>query len=580
MKIGIVGNGFVGRATQIFAKNYFARENEHTERYEVLPNTATTPAKPNSVKTYSASLTDVNTDTPSPSVGRGREGEWSPPFFKRFLFKPIEVYIYDIRPEACQPPGMTLEQLDSECDLVFLCLPTPLNHDGSCYTKILEDTIARCSNPYKVIRSTIPVGFAAKHGCYFMPEFLTEANWEADFRKTKEWVIGIPTTSQMVVSHGSSSSEENDKLIAQNILEIQHSEFRTRMNKLIKRSYKNSAIDSQTIVYCDTNEAEMLKLMKNCFLSAKVGLMNEFYDFCNATRTDYDTVTGLAKRDARMGTSHFQVPGPDGHRGFGGTCFPKDTHSLYCQMKSHGIHPHIYPAILTRNDRIDRPEREWSRDVWRTTIPLPTKESKVVVVFTDSSMIPSSNSMYLADIIRTNLANNNIVIEVVRNMLENNVVHPITASAAASAVSANHLVKYHYNTSTPLFFPRVDECYYIPHSSHTTYETMREVSCVIDLWNTHKEMTLYVIKTQSTHLHSEDLCRISSGIGRCEGGGGGGGGGDSVTNESDTEGFESDADANAPSMNSMPLDYCKIIQEYYYVTYNTINSERRLIIMF
>ena len=179
MKIGIVGNGFVGRATQIFAKNYFTRENEDTERYEVLPDTATTPAKPNSIKTYSASVTDVNTVTPSPSVGRG--GEWSPPFFKRFLFKPIEVYIYDIRPEACQPPGMTLEQLDSECDLVFLCLPTPLNHDGSCYTKILEDTIARCSNPYKVIRSTIPVGFAAKHGCYFMPEFLTEAKWENDF---------------------------------------------------------------------------------------------------------------------------------------------------------------------------------------------------------------------------------------------------------------------------------------------------------------------------------------------------------------------------------------------------------------
>ena len=568
MKIGIVGNGFVGRATQIFAKNYFARENEHTERYEVLPNTATTPAKPNSVKTYSASLTDVNTDTPSPSVGRGREGEWSPPFFKRFLFKPIEVYIYDIRPEACQPPGMTLEQLDSECDLVFLCLPTPLNHDGSCYTKILEDTIARCSNPYKVIRSTIPVGFAAKHGCYFMPEFLTEANWEADFRKTKEWVIGIPTTSQMVVSHGSSSSEENDKLIAQNILEIQHSEFRTRMNKLIKRSYKNSAIDSQTIVYCDTNEAEMLKLMKNCFLSAKVGLMNEFYDFCSATRTDYNTVTGLAKKDVRMGTSHFQVPGPDGRRGFGGTCFPKDTHSLYCQMNARGLDPQIYPAILARNDTIDRAEREWSRDVWRTTIPLPTQDSKVVVVFTDLSVTPSSNSMYLADIIRTNLAKNNIVIEVVRNLLENNVVHPITAStavaAAAAAASANHLIKYHYNTSAPLFFPRVDECYYIPHSSHSTYETMREVSCVIDLWNNHKEMTLYVIKIHAV-LQSTPLVITTP---------------NEEYGESGTEGFDSDNEAYTHAA-SITLDYCKIIEEYYHSKLsNQPKQGRKLVVLF
>lgn len=96
MKIGIIGNGFVGRATQIFAKNYDAL-------YE---------------------------------------------------FTPIIVYIYDIRPEACQPPGITLEELDRECDILFFCLPTPLQHDGSCYTQILEDTIAKCpSNPYKVIRA-------------------------------------------------------------------------------------------------------------------------------------------------------------------------------------------------------------------------------------------------------------------------------------------------------------------------------------------------------------------------------------------------------------------------------------------
>ena len=108
MKIGIVGNGFVGRATQIFAKNYFAKDN--AERFEVLPDTVTTPAKPNSIRTYSA--------IPSSDESSSASGGWTPPFFKRLLFKPIEVYIYDIRPEACQPPGVTLEQLDRECDLV------------------------------------------------------------------------------------------------------------------------------------------------------------------------------------------------------------------------------------------------------------------------------------------------------------------------------------------------------------------------------------------------------------------------------------------------------------------------------
>lgn len=532
MKIGIIGNGFVGRATQIFAKNYFAKDdNDKTERYEILPDTKTTPAKP---------------------------PNQSPPFFKRLLFKPIQVYIYDIRPEACQPPGITLEELDRECDLLFFCLPTPLNHDGSCYTKILEDTIARCNNPFKIIRSTIPVGFAARHGCYFMPEFLTEAKWENDFRSTKDWVVGIPTNSCATMTATMTSETANTSVMA--VSELRREEFKKRITKLIKRSYKNSAIDSSVITFCDTNEAEMLKLMKNCFLSAKVGLMNEFYDFCGATQTDYNTVAGLAKKDQRMGTSHFQVPGPDGHRGFGGTCFPKDTHSLYCQMNTHGVHPHIYQAILARNDTHDRKEREWSRDVWRTTIPLPTQESKVVVVFTDVSVTPSSNSMYIADIIRTNLAKNNIVIEVVRGLLESKVVHSLTDTANA----ANHLVKYHYNdSSAPLFFPRVDECYYIPHSSHTTYETMREVSCVIDLWNNHKEMTLYVIKIPV--LHSPALV-----ISACN----------EEYGESGTEGFDSDNETNTHTA-STTLDYCKIIEEYYHSKIsNQPKQGRKLVVLF
>jgi UDPglucose 6-dehydrogenase len=552
MKIGIVGNGFVGRATQIFAKNYFTQD-PNAEIFEVLPDTVTTRAKPNSVMTYSAEAQDAAPphhtaaqeaeesnvvatlccDASLASFGEGRTrshrsafaeqytavgGRNPPPFFKRTLFKPIQLYIYDIRPEACQPPGITLEELDRECDLLFFCLPTPLHHDGSCYTRILEDTIARCSNPYKVIRSTVPVGFAAKHGCYFMPEFLTEANWEDDFRRMKEWVVGIPAAAVATTAD----------------------EFKIRIQKLIKRSHKNRAIDSPTVVFCDTNEAEMLKLMKNCFLSAKVGIMNEFYDFCAATGTDYNRVTELAKRDARMGTSHFQVPGPDGRRGFGGTCFPKDTHSLYCQMNAHGITPHIYPAILARNDTVDRPEREWSRDVWRTTIPLPTPESKVVVVFSDTGV-----SEYLTDVIRTNLAKNNVVIQVVR-----------AAGSASQPIHKNLLVKHRPGPNAPLFFPRVDECYYTQHTGDTLYDIMREVSNVIDLWDSHEEMKLYVVK-QSRYD-------------------------DESGTESGTEGFDSDGDDDDTDAKSRSRDYAgAILEEYFTKVLSVMPKQKRgLVVLF
>lgn len=475
MKIGIIGNGFVGRATQIFAKKY---DNDNGGALD--------------------------------------------------KFKPIQVYIYDIRPEACDPPCITLEELDRECDILFFCLPTPLHHDGSCYTRILEETIAKCpTNPYKVIRSTVPVGFAAKHGCYFMPEFLTEANWEDDFRRMKEWVVGIPAVA-------TATTALTD-------------EFKKRIQTLITTSRDNGAIDSDQVTFTTTNEAEMLKLMKNCFLSAKVSLMNEFYDFCAATGTDYNRVTTLAKRDARMGVSHFQVPGADGRRGFGGTCFPKDTHSLYCQMNAHGITPHIYPAILARNDTVDRPEREWSRDVWRTTIPLPTPASKVVVVFSDES------SLYLTDIIRDNLAKNNVVIQIVRAAGSGN------GCGVSQPIHKNHLVKHRANPNAPLFFPRVDECYYTQHAGDALYDIMREVSCVIDLWDSHEEMKLYVVKQSRYGEHEGD-------------------------HESGTEGFDSDYDADADAYTKSRLydDYATtIIEEYFTKVVSVIPKNKRgLVVLF
>ncbi len=521
MKIGIIGNGFVGKATQIFVKNYYRDDSTSTSsptRSEILPTDAATE------------ITD--------SAFR--------PFYRHEHFTQIDVYIYDIRPEACVPPGIKLEDLDRECDLLFFCLPTPLHHDGTCYTRILEDTLSRCKNPFKIIRSTVPVGFSAKHRCYFMPEFLTEANWETDFRQMKEWVVGLPVSAASAASASASAVD---------ITEI--NEFQERINKLIRTSHRNGAIYSPTVEFCETNEAEMLKLMKNCFLSAKVSIMNEIYDFCAATHTDYETVTTMAKRDARMGTSHFQVPGPDGRRGFGGTCFPKDTHSLYCQMNAHGIKPQIYPAIIARNDTHDRPEREWSRDIWRTTIPLPSATSKIVVVFSDgatsSTSTSTSTSGYLNDIIKTNLTKNNVVILIVREG---------ESVSLSIHLHPNFIIKHQTDAGTPLFFPRVDECYYTAHQNDTTLDTMRGVMNIIDLWNSHKEMILYVVKPSMVYVIRTDAESES---------------------ESGTEGFDSDADADADADTDTvsQFDYPTIIEEYFRLQLSVIpNQKRRLIVLF
>ena len=70
----------------------------------------------------------------------------------------ISTISYDIRHEACDPIGTTLEDINA-CDLVFFCLPTSLNDNGSFSTKILEDSIKTISNPHKIVRSTVPIEF-------------------------------------------------------------------------------------------------------------------------------------------------------------------------------------------------------------------------------------------------------------------------------------------------------------------------------------------------------------------------------------------------------------------------------------
>jgi UDPglucose 6-dehydrogenase len=66
----------------------------------------------------------------------------------------------------------------------------------------------------------------------------------------------------------------------------------------------------------------------NSFYATKVTFMNGMYDVANELGVDWNSVTSILKEQPWMGTHHFDVPGPDGQRGFGGPCLPKDTEAL------------------------------------------------------------------------------------------------------------------------------------------------------------------------------------------------------------------------------------------------------------
>ena len=104
--------------------------------------------------------------------------------------------------------------------------------------------------------------------------------------------------------------------------------------------------------------AEMVKYFINCFLASKVTFANEMYDICIAAGVDYDKVCEYALYDARIGKSHLAVPGPDGDRGFGGHCFPKDLTGMISFAREMDIVPEFLEAVQSSNDFF-RINKDW-----------------------------------------------------------------------------------------------------------------------------------------------------------------------------------------------------------------------------
>ena len=89
--------------------------------------------------------------------------------------------------------------------------------------------------------------------------------------------------------------------------------------------FKQSLPNCNLFFTCTHAEASMVKYTTNCWLSTKVSFFNQLYDLCQANGTNYNLIRQILTHDKRIGDSHMLVPGPDGSRGFGGACFPKDT---------------------------------------------------------------------------------------------------------------------------------------------------------------------------------------------------------------------------------------------------------------
>lgn len=265
-------------------------------------------------------------------IGVGFVGSACESFFKNYY----PTNTFDINGD-CNTES--IKDLVLKSDIIFICLPTPMNKDGSANLDNIFNVfneINECSNinnKYLCLKSTVPVGTCDilsnrfKHcNIVFNPEFLTERNAKQDFNNQNRIVLGGCKNSLGVVY-----------------------DF-----------YKN-IFNKANIVQTDYKTAELVKYFTNCFLATKVSFANEIYDLSVKLDIDYDELINISLGDKRLGKTHFNVPGVDGLRGFSGSCFPKDLNSLINQFKNQKIESPLLNAVWSRNSKIDRKSRDWEK---------------------------------------------------------------------------------------------------------------------------------------------------------------------------------------------------------------------------
>ena len=237
-----------------------------------------------------------------------------------------------------------LKQLVWGCEVIFVCVPTPMNEDGSCHTDIVESVIKEIDTyanglQIVVIKSTVPPGTTDRLdkkydgvNVIFNPEFLTEANFIEDFKNQTRIILGGT---------------------------------RKGTNKL--RQIYSKVFPTAHIIKTGSTTAEMVKYMTNSYLATKISFANEIKQICDKVDVDYDKVVEYSTLDERLGVTHWVVPGPDGDCGFGGHCLPKDINALISVAHKLGVETKVLESVVETNDKV-RENRDWEEMKGRAVV--------------------------------------------------------------------------------------------------------------------------------------------------------------------------------------------------------------------
>ncbi|MFA5124404.1 MAG: hypothetical protein WC473_01065 [Patescibacteria group bacterium] len=233
---------------------------------------------------------------------------------------------YQVIRYSLEEPYLANKEKISECDIVFVAVPTPTTRAG------FDDSIVRSAvklvgaGKIAVIKSTVLPGTtesiqAETPGIYLFhsPEFLSVSTAYDDSRHPQRNIVGMPTDN-----------------------EEYKSKAREVMSVLPQADF--SLITS-------AKEAELFKYLRNCFFYTKVIYMNMLYDLSKKLGCRWEVLREIMANDPWIGNMHIDPVHKSG-RGAGGECFIKDLAALkrfYKQNLNDESADAIFSALEKKN---------------------------------------------------------------------------------------------------------------------------------------------------------------------------------------------------------------------------------------
>jgi UDPglucose 6-dehydrogenase len=232
-----------------------------------------------------------------------------------------DLIVYD---PYVEPFNTNKEEINN-CEIVFVCVPTPHRKYDGLDMSIIESVIADFNPKIFVISSTMQPGTADKLSKKYNKRIVVNPEY---FGETANHPLTNLSQQPFLILGG--ESEDVKEVI-----------------NLYKKVY-NANIKIRVVT---AKEAEIIKMSENRAAAFKIAQCQELYDVCEAEGVDYNNIREAVYGDDPRFNLWWTFIYEEA-RGMNSKCIPKDIYGWHKWAKDNNIDPSLTRSLLEYNKKL------------------------------------------------------------------------------------------------------------------------------------------------------------------------------------------------------------------------------------